>query len=811
MKKFVIALLFLMSFMAFSAAVAADNAKTPAEAIDKKSGEMTIEERMEHLGLIIPDDVKARFERLNRQPEPDLLVTDEVFDWRLMGGVTPVKDQASCGSCWDFAATGATESAALITDGVEWDLSEQQGLSCNTYGYGCGGGWMEAIYELFTDYGAIHESCMPYEADDQIPCIQDSCIVMVTIEGATDIANNINSIKNALLTGPVSSCFTVHSGFHWNCYQNSYTSPNHAIVIVGWDDSLCGTGGWICKNSWGIGWGDEGFFYLPYGSCGIGNYTELPVYSGSEIPELTYNPDSLVIDVPLGGQNSDIIHLGNLGEGDMLYRLKILLPVNQDSFGYYWYDSDNPNGPDYNWIDITGIGNEVQFITGDLDDGNSGPLDLGFDFEFYGETHNSICVCTNGWASFTDGSSVEWGNQPIPNPEPPNSMLAAFYDDLNPENGGNIYFYTNNADTAIISWVEVPDWRQEGTFTFEIILVAPESIVYQYNELGPGRLDEMSIGIENEAGSVGLQVAYNRYYTSGQKAVEFYLGEPLDWLAISDPSGTVPPMSSRDIQITCSAGDHPTGIYEATLKLSTNDPYNLYNEIPVTMNVGSAVPFVSIDMIPDNPPITVPAGGSFTYTGILANNTDENMMGDVWLMLDVPGHGMYGPIQRYNNVRLAPRQSITIPGIEQEVPDYAPLGTYRYVAYCGDYRSTIMDSASFDFTVVAPAGGASGGWNVTGWFDDVRTIVPSVTALYTNYPNPFNAATSICYDLGKEGKVSLRIYNILGQEVDVIADGYQHAGRHNITWNANKFSSGIYYYRLTADDFSETRKMVLVK
>jgi hypothetical protein len=253
-----------------------------ASADEPKDGEqtqgMTLEERIKHLGLIVPEDVKRRFEELNTLPSPVLLNTDDRWDWREMNGVTPVKNQLNCGSCWDFSATAAFESAVLIQDGVEWDLSEQQVIDCNEYGWGCNGGWMDDAYKLFIDYGAVEESCYPYRAQHGWPCRQDTCDVVARMDSWINIQEDVNAIKNALLQGPVSTCFYVYPDFHWNCYERMSVNVNHAVVIVGWDDNLCGVGAWICKNSWGVEWGDQGFFYIPYGSCSIGRYAELPVY-----------------------------------------------------------------------------------------------------------------------------------------------------------------------------------------------------------------------------------------------------------------------------------------------------------------------------------------------------------------------------------------------------------------------------------------------------------------------------------------------------------------------------------------------------
>ena len=89
--------------------------------------------------------------------------------------------------------------------------------------------------------------------------------------------------------------------------------------------------------------------------------------------------------------------------------------------------------------------------------------------------------------------------------------------------------------------------------------------------------------------------------------------------------------------------------------------------------------------------------------------------------------------------------------------------------------------------------------------------LPTKYTLSQSYPNPFNPSTTIEYTLPRSGEVSLIIYNILGEEISRLVSGEQDAGYHNVSWNASNMSSGIYFYRLTAGDFVETRKMVLLK
>jgi hypothetical protein len=90
-------------------------------------------------------------------------------------------------------------------------------------------------------------------------------------------------------------------------------------------------------------------------------------------------------------------------------------------------------------------------------------------------------------------------------------------------------------------------------------------------------------------------------------------------------------------------------------------------------------------------------------------------------------------------------------------------------------------------------------------------LLPTQFALHSNYPNPFNSSTMIRYDVPQAGKVSLTIYNLLGQTVATLFDGRQLPGSHTISWNASNLPSGLYFCRMEAARFAQTRKMLLVK
>jgi len=142
------------------------------------------------------------------------------------------------------------------------------------------------------------------------------------------------------------------------------------------------------------------------------------------------------------------------------------------------------------------------------------------------------------------------------------------------------------------------------------------------------------------------------------------------------------------------------------------------------------------------------------------------------------------------------------------------LGFYNYIAYCGDYPSTVMDSSYFQIEIVVGefTEAGQGGWVLSGSFlEGDLADLPSEFALSGNYPNPFNASTVITYQLPLTGKVRLEIYNLLGEKVATLVDGEQQAGYISVSWEASELSSGLYFYKLTAGDFTETKRMTLVR
>lgn len=246
---------------------------------------LTPQEKRRMLGGRAPAHAITLWEEAKKAgPEKDDGGFPDVFDWREYNGVTPARNQGSCGSCWAFAAMSAWEGALAVYEGIQYDLSEQQVLSCNLFGCSCDGGAAMAGYEIFMNPGSVLEESMPYMAQDEIPCTQDQFDKVAVLDGYNMIMPTVKKIKLALLSSPLSTYMTVFDDFFsytGGCYETEeIANTNHVVAIVGWDDTMCdGEGAWICKNSWGRDWGIDGFFYIKYGCANIGLATEKPLYT----------------------------------------------------------------------------------------------------------------------------------------------------------------------------------------------------------------------------------------------------------------------------------------------------------------------------------------------------------------------------------------------------------------------------------------------------------------------------------------------------------------------------------------------------
>jgi carboxypeptidase T len=165
---------------------------------------------------------------------------------------------------------------------------------------------------------------------------------------------------------------------------------------------------------------------------------------------------------------------------------------------------------------------------------------------------------------------------------------------------------------------------------------------------------------------------------------------------------------------------------------------------------------------------------------------------------------------------LSGRYTVTASG----QPSYS--GARRWVYESINLNAYVNKTVKFRFTMYTDNGTPGDGF----YFDDFKIVnftntytgitntsgeVPSVYSLSNNYPNPFNPSTNIKFGIPKDGYVTMKVFDIAGREISNIISGQMKAGQYEVNFNAESLSSGVYFYRMTVNNFTETKSMIILK
>jgi cathepsin B len=243
---------------------------------------LTLRDAKKLLGVRIPESAVSCTHLMESLPVVDMADVPSSFDSRVQWPhyIGSIRDQASCGSCWAFAAAETlSDRLAIASNGsVNVVLSPQVLVSCDTQDMGCSGGWPEYAADFLVSSGIPSDECVPYTSGGGgvEPCpakCVDGTTPSVHKYDSWSYYIGVNQIMAAVsANGPVAVSMAVYQDFFYytsGVYKwdkRSGLAGYHAIKLLGYSPDY-----WIVANSWGTGWGQKGYFLITKGTneCGI--------------------------------------------------------------------------------------------------------------------------------------------------------------------------------------------------------------------------------------------------------------------------------------------------------------------------------------------------------------------------------------------------------------------------------------------------------------------------------------------------------------------------------------------------------------
>ncbi len=511
----------------------------------------------------------------------------------------------------------------------------------------------------------------------------------------------------------------------------------------------------------------------------------------------------------------------------------------------------------YFWNDISGVGTPLTMS----DDSNLGPFNLGFDFNFYGSTFNSIRVCSNGWLSFTS-TVTTYINQPIPTSAEPNNMLAMFWDDLNPSSGGQVYYYQDTAaGWFTVQYDAVPHYSVGGPYTMQAILTDEGAIYYNYNIINDPN-NSCTVGVENATGTDGIQICFDGagdfIPTSGTSVsiwggppasgdLEGYVREAED----DDPIEDAMVVCGDDTAYTNAIGFYEmlgiyTGHYTVTASKfgynSESDTVTIIEDQTHTMNFFLPQPIIGWGVTSIT--VAMAAGTQQDETFNITNTGDGTLDFNIELIetdagIEIaPSRGSRAmPVQVASDSRSTKTRSVETRstsvgpvrfhsyGLDETDEPWAtvsPLqgsvdpGDAQLITVTFEVPDTSLFGDIWEADIIIHNNTITGDITIPLQVNVVETVpdeelLPLEYALHQNYPNPFNPMTMIRFDLRERSNVVLEVYNIMGRKVATVINRTMDAGRYTTEFDGTMLASGLYFYRISANDFHDLKKMVLIK
>ncbi|MCF8243010.1 MAG: T9SS type A sorting domain-containing protein [Melioribacteraceae bacterium] len=582
-----------------------------------------------------------------------------------------------------------------------------------------------------------------------------------------DVSDNMTAFQyNAVVATDRSHFWRVGDGgnVHYGVDATAGQTPAPSIQLYPIDGDID-----IPVNA-GLKWMDSGAaaptgFVIYFGTDGGGNTSPTNIENGTDLGNVnTYTPGS---DLAFGTTYYWQIVPYNINGSTPSGYCPIWSFTTRESLsfggggltapGYFFANSTPaasgaPSQPTYSWIDpiaggMTPVNN---WTSGNSDDGYYGPVSLGITFPFFGINYTDVYIGSNGVVSFGAGYSGTGSSASIPNFAAPNNIVAALLMDLDSTNAVANVYYGTGSGKFYITWYHYTAKGTTDEISFQLILYSDGYVQVQYSDTESTFPLPASIG--NDA-LIGIENIY------GNKGVE-YRNNGVGGNIFGSP-------------VAVSFGDNSEG----ALPVELVSFYASATSQNVTLHWQTATEVNNYGFSVER---TLVRSEERTETGPASSQTDY--AGTSWETLGfVEGHGNSNSPKDYSftdDLSLNPNLNLTH----------------------ASYRLKQIDlDGHFEYSEI-----------ITVETENILSL-PTEFALYQNYPNPFNPTTTIKFDLPVESRVQLIIYNILGQQVEVLIDKIMRAGFQKVKFNASKYASGVYIYRINAGDFVETKKLILLR
>ncbi len=778
------------------------------------------------------------------------------YDMRTGDLLTPIKDQMQTLLCWAYSSMGAVESQAIVCGQGNLDLSEEgmyEYQSSNYYGEG--GNYQQAS----SYYSSFHGPVLDQD-DNQVIEIDVSEEIIRPIEAnqfkpkplsrlskILDLADTLrNMIKHIIYnTGAVAT--TLYFG---NEYYNdkNYTyycdstgkKVNHGVVLVGWNDNMktaaSEPGAWIARNSWGTSFGDSGYFYLSYSdsvalhgenyiwpdikdfnaesylymndqlggiSC-FGYKNKTYAYGLAKFETVSNLPITKIMTWTKEGDSKVSVRIYDNFDGRNLTGLLAESPDNYRAYaGYFMLDLPAPvylsTGEDF-YV-------EVKY---EYPDTLLPPVPCELSIKDYCDPFIQtgkywISLEGNSWLPLGTGTDY-LVNLPIRAYAEPVKT-----DWLCQENaaGNNLYkiFFTNENDgyavgdsglilrttNGGINWSSKSCGSSNNLLSIFFIdestgwTVGDKGKIFQTTDRGE-TWSPQSSDSSSRLGEVYFTDENNGYAAGEFGKILKTTNGGIDW-------STLPRESSANLNtvyfINQDVGFAAGQIGTILKTINGGKSWNF--EYSGTKNSINSISFIDSS-----------AGWAAADNGTILKTTD---VGENWIPQPSP------TVFNLNSVWFCDKDTGWIAGDNGTILrttnagiswSYQNSGTKNILYSIFFTRQNKGFAAGGAGTILKKIGG--GAVSVEDRKSPYRNFI-----LYQNYPNPFNPITNIKYSISQTQYVSIKIYDILGRVIQTLVNEEKMPGEYTIMFNGNNYPSGIYFYRIQAGKFIETKKFVLIK